>query len=359
MKKVLLLLSLIAASTFFAACENDEDKDDTTPLEGLELWFRPIVATGARDITMDSAYLYGERSIDQIEALAAYDYTITHFCLYDEKGELLRKYLVAPLSYTYDGKSQFYSTQVLGLRPGTKYYYCVLCELIDKYIYDVEDERFQPIYGNKIEFTTLPFEYGPVDLGLSVKWATANVGATTPEEAGNWYRWGEVEQWLRQANTDEGYRFYDGNSYHINKYNTQSNYGPVDNKTTLDPEDDAAHVVMGGKWRMPTKEEWQELLDTKNNPWYVWEWVTPVSPVKGSSDNERIGSGYRIAYMENDNHIFLPDVGALFGESGLLFWSSSLCSDGPSYAWRTRVYRDPFTMAVKPRTDVLTIRAVQ
>lgn len=100
---------------------------------------------------------------------------------------------------------------------------------------------------------------GAVDLGLSVYWASCNLGANKPEEAGSRYAWGETES--KTYFSDSNYKWlgyeYDGMPYYT-KYNA------TDNKTQLDLIDDAAYVNLGGKWRMPTKEEWEEL---ENNCW--------------------------------------------------------------------------------------------
>ena len=94
-------------------------------------------------------------------------------------------------------------------------------------------------------------QYEAVDLGLSVKWASCNVGATTPEDCGDYYAWGEIEE---KENYDwSTYKWCNGSYDTQTKYCTNSSYGTVDNKTTLDLEDDVAHVKWGGSWRMPTK----------------------------------------------------------------------------------------------------------
>ena len=102
-----------------------------------------------------------------------------------------------------------------------------------------------------------PSDY--MDLGLSVKWATYNIGANSPEEFGDYYAWGEVE--VKDNYTWETYKYYDVSNKNLTKYNTDKNNstGYPDNKTTLDPEDDVAHVKWGGNWRMPTKAEFDEL----------------------------------------------------------------------------------------------------
>lgn len=93
--------------------------------------------------------------------------------------------------------------------------------------------------------------YDYVDMGEAGIWATCNVGASKPEEAGNYYAWGEIKP--KEEYTDNNYKF--GTSSDLTKYNE------TDNLTTLELEDDAAHVIMGGSWRMPTKEELQKLID--------------------------------------------------------------------------------------------------
>lgn len=142
-----------------------------------------------------------------------------------------------------------------------------------------------------------------VDLGLSVKWATCNVGALKPEDFGDYYSWGEIGPKL--GNTLTNYRFYKkGNSVNdakFTKYCTNSDKGTVDKKTTLDPEDDVAHVVWGGSWRMPTKEEMDEL---RNN--CTWTWFYEGNPEFGGVAGYKITSkkaGYK------DRYIFLPAAG--------------------------------------------------
>ena len=99
--------------------------------------------------------------------------------------------------------------------------------------------------------------YEEVDLGLSVNWGTFNVGASRPEEYGSLYAWGETEP---KGYYDWGtYKWCDGTSNIMTKYNIWSSFGTIDNDTILDPEDDVAHVRWGGDWRMPTREELNEL----------------------------------------------------------------------------------------------------
>ncbi|MBR3075090.1 MAG: Ig domain-containing protein, partial [Bacteroidales bacterium] len=160
-----------------------------------------------------------------------------------------------------------------------------------------------------------------VDLGLpsGLKWANMNVGATSPEGYGSYYAWGETEP---KSNYNwSTYKWCNGSEYTQTKYNTSSSFGTVDNKTVLDPEDDAAHVNWGGSWRMPTKEE-QDELRTK----CTWTWTTQ-NGVKG-----------RLVTGPNGKSIFLPAAG-LRNDTNLIdvgskgrYWFSSLYTGYPNYA---------------------------
>ena len=160
-----------------------------------------------------------------------------------------------------------------------------------------------------------------VDLGLSVKWATCNIGATTPEGYGDYFAWGETEPKTNYSWST--YKYCNGLSSTLTKYNTDSSRGTVDNKTTLDLSDDAARVNWGGNWRMPTRAEQDELR--KN---CIWTWTTQNGV-----------NGCKVTSKTNGNSIFLPAAGyrgsasVLNGGSYGYYWSSSLYESGPSYAY--------------------------
>lgn len=130
-----------------------------------------------------------------------------------------------------------------------------------------------------------------VDLGLSVKWATCNVGASSPSDYGGYFAWGETEEKV-YYNWDNYKWGNDLFMYKVTKYCTYSGCGIVDNKEMLDPEDDVAHVKWGGGWRMPTLGEIHELLESCT--WY-------------RTTQNRI-LGYKIT-GPNGNSIFLPAAG--------------------------------------------------
>ena len=182
-------------------------------------------------------------------------------------------------------------------------------------------------YGEEVSFTTEEEEtvvsdptgtengYGYVDLGLSVKWATCNVGASSPEEYGDYFAWGETEP--KSIYDWSTYKYCNGSNLTLTKYNTNSSYGIVDNKTQLELSDDAAYMNWGGAWRMPTDAEMTELREQ-----CTWKWT---------SQNGM--NGYRVTSNSNGNSIFLPAAGYRY-ESSLRYagsdgdyWSSSLDTD--------------------------------
>ena len=167
-----------------------------------------------------------------------------------------------------------------------------------------------------------------VDLGLSVKWATCNLGATKPSDYGHYYAWGETEpktdytwatyKWMQAGQSDwkhiTKYTVADGQTEGI-WYDAGGTF-IGDNKTTLEAADDAATRKLGSLWRMPTKEEIRELLDH-----CTWNWTT--------QDGK---NGYEVKSKTNGNSIFLPAAGYRGGSalyyagSGGDYWSSSLCA---------------------------------
>lgn len=163
--------------------------------------------------------------------------------------------------------------------------------------------------------------HGYVDLGLSVKWATCNVGADYPEDNGDYFAWGETEP--KSTYNLSTYKWFQGSSTTLTKYCTDSDYGTVDNKTQLDLSDDAVYVNWGGSWRMPTYAEFTELREKCS-----WIW-TSKNGVKG----------YKVTSKINGRSIFLPAAGSrqyssLYND-GLngYYWTSSLDTDNPHYAW--------------------------
>ena len=223
-------------------------------------------------------------------------------------------------------------------------------------------------YGEVVSFTTgniLPA--GAVDMGLSVLWASCNLCedglCANPEDYGDYYAWGETEPYYssqdpltwKDGKTGYNWSSYSlcgGSSRTLTRYNNSGSYGAVDNKTTFsdyDYEDDAARAKLGGKWRLPTDEEWEELSTQ-----CTWTWTT-YNGVNG-----------RLVTAPNGNSIFLPAAGYLddtfFNGAGSYgyYWSSSLNTGSPDGAWAVgfssgRVGRDCydryFGHSVRPVTE--------
>ena len=168
-------------------------------------------------------------------------------------------------------------------------------------------------------------EHEYVDLGLpsGLLWATCNVGADTPEAYGDYFAWGETQP--KSTYNWSTYQYCNGSRNRLTKYCSNSSFGYngfTDNLTTLLPEDDAATANWGANWRMPTKEEWQEL---RYNTTYVW---TTQNGVNG-----------RLFTANNGNSLFLPVAGSRWDDelhnAGYYgkYWSSSLGTDNPRGAW--------------------------
>lgn len=161
-----------------------------------------------------------------------------------------------------------------------------------------------------------------VDLGLTsgTLWATCNVGADSPEAYGSYFAWGEVTTKASYLWTN--YAYCSGTETTITKYCADSSHGTVDNKTILDPEDDAAVVNWGASWCMPTYEQQDELRKE-----CTWTWTT----VNGKA-------GYMVESKKNGNSIFMPAAGN-YGTSLLragtdgYYWSRSLITKTSSTAY--------------------------
>ncbi|MBR2637513.1 MAG: PEGA domain-containing protein, partial [Bacteroidaceae bacterium] len=161
-----------------------------------------------------------------------------------------------------------------------------------------------------------------VDLGLpsGLKWATCNVGASKPEDYGDYYAWGETD--TKRKYTWATYKWCNGSKDTMTKYCTKKKYGTVDNKTVLEPKDDVAHVRWGGSWRMPTRAEMDELREK-----CTWVWTT-VNSIEG----------YKVT-GPNGNSLFLPAAGYR-GDTDVryrgtygYYRSSSLGSNNSGSAW--------------------------
>ncbi len=148
------------------------------------------------------------------------------------------------------------------------------------------------------DISPTPEEHEWVDLGLpsGTLWATCNIGASSPEEYGDYFSWGETDP--KEVYDWSTYKWCEGSEDTLTKYCTNSGYGIVDNKTELEPEDDAAFVNWGPSWRIPTNDQLKELGDKCTLTW------TTMNGVEG-----------RLITGPNGNSIFLPATGFHWHES--------------------------------------------
>ena len=158
-------------------------------------------------------------------------------------------------------------------------------------------------------------EVEAVDLGLSVKWANMNVGAKKESGFGTYFAWGETQP--KEYYSWKTYAWSRGDSQFLTKYST------TDKRTQLALADDAARTNLGGEWRMPTVDEYEELIAN-----CTWQWITKDGV-----------NGYKITSKKTGNSIFLPITGCRFyadiqlrGVSGI-YWTSSLYTANPNKAW--------------------------
>ena len=179
---------------------------------------------------------------------------------------------------------------------------------------------------------------GSVDMGTSVKWATCNVGASKPEDYGDYYAWGETTTYYKEGYAQSSspvwksgkYYGYDWESYFDNPSNdgkTFVKYNYSNGKRILDMEDDVAHVSLGGNYRMPTNAEVQELSELCLQEWINYNGVNGEMfyNVETSQKIFFSAAGYR--YRTSLNHIGTHAV----------YWTSDLYSirdnNGDEYGW--------------------------
>ena len=205
------------------------------------------------------------------------------------------------ISYQFDhANTKIYLTaDVAGLDKSKTYYYAAFYSLDGKYKLS-EIKTFVP---------------GTVDIGLSVKWALCNVGASAPEEYGDYFAWGDTKP-------KETYTM-DNRTYH-------------GTARILPLSADAAHVIWGGKWRMPTREEQKELSHTYSNTDYNWEWIS----VNGHK-------GIKVTYLINGNSVLFPTTGTRAGDSfdfpqdtECYYWTSTRMLEGDEMPEYLDYYQD-------------------
>ncbi|MBR4238285.1 MAG: Ig domain-containing protein [Prevotella sp.] len=188
--------------------------------------------------------------------------------------------------------------------------------------------------GSGVKATCVVYIVNPstyVDLGLpsGTLWATCNVGANSPEDYGDYFAWGETEGYDSGKTTFywSTYKWCKGSNRTMTKYCSDSSYGYegfTDDLTELELADDAAYVNWGPAWRMPSIEQFEELI---NSSYTTSEWTTQNGV-----------DGRKITSLSNGNSIFLPaagcrDVSSLSSAgSYVICWSRTLISGSTEYA---------------------------
>lgn len=206
-----------------------------------------------------------------------------------------------------------------------------------------------PLYGQNTKSETTGTLNGHewIDLGLpsGTLWATCNVGANALEEYGDYFAWGETQS----KNTYDWSTYkHMGSDTTLTKYCSNSN-GFADTLTILLPQDDAATANWGDEWRMPTKEEFEELCNNTDITWVTQN-----------------GVNGRLFTASNGNSLFLPVAGSRsdnelehVGSSGS-YWSSSFSTDNPNNAlyfhfslegWGIAAYYYCSGLSVRPVTS--------
>jgi uncharacterized protein (TIGR02145 family) len=330
---VLYLLSLLL---FSLSCEDEKqivynpndkviitDRGDTIRIDSLF-----ISQTGQTDARIELMISLPD-SIDKIECGIEISTDSTF-----KEGSIQKVKAKEPIM----GNNQV-SVLIENLRPNEKYYYRVY------YTYKniVKNGMIQ-------SFRTLPLECSYVDLGLSVYWASCNIGANAPEEYGDYYAWGETN--TKEVCTWSTYQWKKENSSLLTKYCPLEEYGIVDGKTLLDIDDDVVKSLYGNDWQLPSKEEWIEL---ENN--CDWKW-TAINNTTGWLITSMI-EGYE------DRSIFLPASGVLKDNklinagSFASYWSNQLNGERPRTAYALRIDSLEHSTTVYDRCYGLSVRPVR
>ena len=185
-----------------------------------------------------------------------------------------------------------------------------------------------------------------IDLGLSVRWACCNVGASAPEDCGNYFAWGETT--TKGIYNWDTYKYAQDSHNKLTKYCTDNRFGKTDYQSTLVASDDAARVQLGGNWRMPTYRELKELIDR-------CEWQ--ATTYNGSE-------GYLVK-GPNKSQIFIPFAGYTNGKEVVskelgCYWSTEVgtpCHTA-QYLYHSKDGNENHGISILNRSMGLPIRAV-
>lgn len=283
----------------------------TSEFFALSFDVQRCVTLDAQAISPVSATLsgYSSKSIQNPSMSCGFEYSLSQESITTTSVEA-----------TVSDEPHSFTAEVKQLQPNKTYYYRAFVQ-----------DGTQRHYGEIKQFATSDFEY--VDLGLSVKWATCNLGANTPYEDGDYYAWGELT-------TKESYT------------NANYDYANLESLTELPAERDVASVIMGGSWRMPSQSELHELIENCN--------ITFVEEYDGHQV-----LGYKVESKINGKTVFLPTSG-FKNETGLVYYNqyefvrSSLSSTSLvlNYGFRNASFNNPFGRPRPNNYFGVTIRPV-
>ena len=306
-------MMLGAASVTMTSC-GDDDEDDNSPSGGGDK--TSVAVTGkAAEVTDRSATLTGSVNLEQITISYS---SIEYGVQLSTDADFASPRTVVQARELVEGQ---FTVSVTGLSPETKYWFRTYVKVSDL-TYLGQSRTFT----TEKQSTADTHEY--VDLGLpsGTLWATCNIGAASPEDYGDYFAWGETTGYT--SDTSDGhsfdwgtYKYCNGSSSTLTKYCTSSSRGTVDNKTELELSDDAAYVNRGKNWRMPSDDQFTELI---NSSYTTTTWTT-VNGVYGR----------KITSKSKGNSIFLPAAGYRNGTSLVdagssgNYWSRSLFTSYP------------------------------
>ena len=221
---------------------------------------------------------------------------------------------------------------------------------VDKLVEGLEKGRSNNAEEEVVRGSTDGHDY--VDLGLpsGTLWATCNIGASKPEDYGDYFAWGETK--TKSVYDWSTYKYAKGNYDKLTKYCKKSKFGNngfTDNLTELQTSDDPAMANWDSGWQTPSKAQWEELLENTFN-----EWTT----LNGKE-------GRLFTSKKNGQTLFLPAAGCR-DNSGLndagswgYYWSSSLNTDYPYLAWSFYFYSGNFYMISGNRYYGQSVRGVR
>lgn len=210
------------------------------------------------------------------------------------------------------------------------------------------DNKFEEELDNKFKeelyIDTNGYDY--VDMGEAGIWASCNIGANSPEDPGLYFAWGETKGYTSEQIQEKEHSF-DQDNYKFGTEDNITKYNSIDGLTTLELEDDAAHINMRGNWRMPTKEEFEKLHKLCDHTASNINGLNVVIYTLLTDRSKQLIFPHTFGYSGNS--------GSVFGEYGFSFWTSSLDNDKYAYVYRSGIYVE---ISKRARSEGTTIRPI-